>query len=236
MPPWNAAGTRVSSASVTEAGSVSVRWPAVPFTSRDASSRPSESSSEGPPSRSRQKAISEASAASRARAESRCAQCRNDVPRARQRHRAAARHRLPRRRKVGPENPPRHSVHRKMVDRQQQAAGARGTRVEPHRLHQMPRRRIEPKLGCLRLPMDQRAQLVFVETARIHPTQARLRPHRAHGQHLERPVLRPGVCGLAVRRHRAAAAARRDGPAAPAAPPRDPPAAGPRASAAAATG
>ena len=34
MPPWNAAGTRVSSASVTEAGSVSVRCPAVPCVPR----------------------------------------------------------------------------------------------------------------------------------------------------------------------------------------------------------
>jgi hypothetical protein len=57
----------------------------------------------------------------------------------------------------------------------------------------MPRRRIEPKLGCLRLLMDQRAQFIFVKIVRIHPTQACRGPHRARRQHLERPVLRSGA-------------------------------------------
>ena len=84
-------------------------------------------------------------------------------------------------RKVGPENPPRHPVHRKMVDRQQQTSGATGPRIEPHRLQQMPRRRIEPKLGCLSLMADQRVQFSFAKIARLHPPQAGLNPHRAAG-------------------------------------------------------
>ena len=45
-----------------------------------------------------------------------------------------------------------------MVDRQQQTAFPLWARVKPHRLHQMPRRRIEPQFRCLGFPADQRAQ------------------------------------------------------------------------------
>ena len=53
MPPWNAAGTRVSSASVTAAGSVSVRCPAVPsdVASRDRADPPTSSSDGSRPHR-----------------------------------------------------------------------------------------------------------------------------------------------------------------------------------------
>jgi hypothetical protein len=50
MPPWKAAGTRVSNAPVSAAGSVSVRRPAVPLMSRLGSSAPSTSESDGAPS------------------------------------------------------------------------------------------------------------------------------------------------------------------------------------------
>ena len=81
MPPWNAAGTRVSSAPVTAAGSVSVRCPAVPLMSRSGSSAPSTSDSDGAPSIPLQNESSATRPPSRACAASRCAQPRNEVPR-----------------------------------------------------------------------------------------------------------------------------------------------------------
>ena len=118
MPPWNAAGTGVSSGPVTDAGSVSVTGRAVPQR-RD------------PPPANRQSA--------RSRLPSMPLQCRQ-LPDPRRRRplpqavaptaatrcraaparRLAARYRRPRRRQIRHQDAPRHPVHRKMMDRQQQ--------------------------------------------------------------------------------------------------------------------
>ena len=60
--------------------------------------------------------------------------------------------RLPGRRKLRQQDAPRHSVHRQMMDGQQQPAGCIRPGVEPHRLHHHPGRRRKPALAPLAPP------------------------------------------------------------------------------------
>ncbi len=181
MPPWNAAGTRPNSGSVTEAGSVSRKCPAVPCTSCCGSSGSAASRSDGPASMPRQNDASDTTAASRDRAASRPAQLRNDVLRAGSDTASACRHRPPRRRKVRHQDPPRHPVHRQMVDHQQQAAGPLPLRrrTTPPRPDAPSRDRAGPR----------RQQLPRRSLTSVRPHRARPHPHAAHRpRHPPRPA------------------------------------------------
>ena len=81
-----------------------------------------------------------------------------------QRRRPPARNRLPGRRKVGHQDAPRHPVHRKVMDGEQQPSGALRSGIEPHRLHHHPGRRSKPLF---------RRQCLFADAG------AQARPHRA---------------------------------------------------------
>ena len=188
MPPWNAAGTRVSSASVTAAGNVSVRCPAVP---KRVASRIE------PLRRKQQRRLALHPAPERKL-------LRNAVgprmrrqplrpiperrPPRRQRHRLSGRDRLPGRRKVRHQDPPRHAVDRKMMDRKPQPPGPLRPGIEPQRLHHHAGRRTEPPLRGFRLRGDQLAQRRIVDTADIDPPQAGARRNRTGRHHLKPPL------------------------------------------------
>ena len=188
MPPWNAAGTRVSSASVTAAGNVSVRCPAVPSVSRAGSSRSAESSSDGSRCIPRQ---NESSCATLSVLRMRRQPLRpipERRPPRRQRDRLSGRDRLPGRRQVRHQDPPRHAVDRKMMDRKPQPPGPLRPGIEPQRLHHHAGRRAEPPLRGLRLRGDQLAQRRIVDTGNIDPPQAGARRNRTGRHHLKPPL------------------------------------------------
>ena len=234
MPPWNAAGTRVSSGSVTAAGSVSVRCPAVPFTvpqgiELSCPSRPDASRSDGPSSMPRQNDSSDTTLASCARARRRAAQVRNDVVRAgsdtawpsAEACHAAARSGT----RIRHDTP---STAKWWI-----VSSRRPARSGPASNHTACSKR--PAAGSSRHSAASascwiRARNALVIKSPTHPPAADTprHPRRPNRQHREGP--------FAHRPHRAAAAAHRDDPAAPAALPTDAPAAAPPASAAASTG
>ena len=178
MPPWNAAATRVSSACVTAAGSVSVRCPAVPAVSRTASS---------PLARQQQRRLAELAAPERkllrqhghpAHApQAARAQRRNDVPRAGSATACPRRDRLPGR-QPGPAPGSATTPHRPQDDGSSASSrpGSRRTGIKPHRLHHHAGRRIKPALRGLRRRRDQSAQARLVDTAQHRPAADSRRP------------------------------------------------------------
>jgi hypothetical protein len=89
-----------------------------------------------------------------------------------QRRLKAARNRLPGRRQIRHQDAPRHPVHRKMMDRQQQPPRLPRPGIEPHRLqhHAGPRRK--PALGASSLFGDAGVQRRSIEPANINPPEA----------------------------------------------------------------
>ena len=84
-------------------------------------------------------------------AASRCAQRTQRGAARPQRRRPAARNRLPGRRKIRHQDAPRHPVHRKMMDHQQQPPRLPRSGIEPHRLQHHAGRRRKPRSGASRL-------------------------------------------------------------------------------------
>ena len=155
MPPWNAAGTRVSKAPVIAAGNVSVSCPAAPLTSRADRARLDQRNS-----RLAQHPRQNGSSPSRARilrlAASRCAQRRNDVPRGG----SAA----PAPRAIAPQAAARSAPGCATTPRppqddgcEQQPPGLFRAGIEPHRLHHHSARRSKPRsAACASCSMQAR--------------------------------------------------------------------------------
>ena len=174
MPPWNAAGTRVSSASRHRSRQ---RQRQMPGRAQRVARRI--------------EPLLRPAAATAARCiplqnESSCATlC---VPRMRrkplrpaperrpprrQRNRLPRRDRLPRRRQVRHQDPPRHPVDRKMMDRKPQPPGTLRPGIEPHRLHHHAGRRISRRSAASASAAISSAQRPASSTpADIDPPQA----------------------------------------------------------------
>ena len=112
-------------------------------------------------------------------------------PPRRQRQGPAARHRRPRRRQVRNQQPPRHPVHTKMMDRKQKTTRGLPAGIKPHRLQHHPRPWRQPKRSRLRLRRKARRQRCIVQPRNRHPTQPTRRRNRTRRRHLQ-PPLPPG--------------------------------------------
>src|SRR6266540_4282330 len=189
MPAWNAAGTRRSSPSVSAAGSVSVSRPAVPITSRPASSEPSTSNSDRLLSIPVQNDSSSTQLAA-------CA--RDALPPPTKRGAPQPQHRLiptrkrrPRSRKIRHQNAPRHSVHTQMMNHQKQTPRMLRTSIKPNRLHHHPRRRRKSAHRRLRLFANARLPRRDIKATNVNPPNAVSRQHRSGRRHLKLPLPRP---------------------------------------------
>ena len=158
MPPWNAAGTRVSSASVTAGRQRQRQMPrrAKPVASGIKPLRRDQQRRLALHAAPEWKLLSNALLLRMRRKPLRPVPERR--PPQRQRHCLSGRDRLPGRRKVRHQDPPRHAIDRKMMDRKPQPPGPRRSGIEPHRLHHHAGRRTEPPLRGFRLRGDQLAQ------------------------------------------------------------------------------
>ena len=173
MPPWNAAGTRVSSAPVIAAGSVKVSCPAVPLMSRSGSSAPSTSDSDGSLSIPVQNDSSSIRVGSCACAASRCAQRRNEVPRGGSDGSSPCAQSPPR-------PPPGPAPGCATTLRRPPGGGwsaaddryALRTGIEPDRLHHRACGRRQPQLGRQRLLADGGAQRSLIHAGDIDAMQA----------------------------------------------------------------
>jgi hypothetical protein len=108
-----------------------------------------------------------------------------------QRRRPPARNRLPGRRQVGHQDAPRHPVHRKVMDGEQQPSGALRSGIEPHRLRHHPGRRSKPLLRRQRLFGHAGVKPSSVEPANVDPMQAVPSPHRPRRCNLQIPFAVP---------------------------------------------
>src|SRR5262249_15911705 len=139
IPAWNAPATRLSNACVTVTGSVSVSPPAVPITSRAGSSEPSTSKSEGSLSIPVQNESSPIRRASCACDASRCAQPRNEVPRAGSAATPPRANPSPPPPNHSPQDPPHPPAPQKRKDHQKQTPRPPRPSIDPNRLQQSPR-------------------------------------------------------------------------------------------------
>ena len=105
----------------------------------------------------------------------------------RQRRHFALRNRLPRRRKLRHQDAPRHPVHRKMMDRQQQPARRLRAGIEPHRRNHHSSRRRKPALGRRRRLRNAGPQPRVIKPANVDPAQAVAGTNRPGRRHLQAP-------------------------------------------------
>src|SRR6266516_2664864 len=108
-------------------------------------------------------------------------------PRRQHRH-PAARNRRPRRRKLRHQDAPRHPVHRKMMDGQQQTTRPMRAGIKPHRLHHRPEPRRKPALRRTPMLADARLAPPSIKATNVDPSDAGGRTHRPRRRHLKLPL------------------------------------------------
>jgi hypothetical protein len=108
-----------------------------------------------------------------------------------QRRRPPARNRLPGRRQIRHQDAPRHPVHHKVMNGEQQPSGSLRSGIQPHRLHHHPGRRSKPPFRRQRLFGDAGPKPSSIEPADVGSTQAIPSPHRTRGRNLQTPFAVP---------------------------------------------